>query len=286
MAEVERFVKKAAYQRCARLADKYRDQYLNMARSLSDPQNRGPLAAAEACRVLREAFLEFSYEGQNKREQAPNKPTRNRRRRKSSGRGSEKRPDRPTSGRRRYTALKTREDHVTRRKPTRRDLLVVIGRLQDLVGKAVQAHGDDRNPDGFQQGMESLEVAHELCIEVRSHEPPVRDTGPWASALLDTRNATGGRGGGVGLRVPVRNGKLIHFTHSKEKSMRPKSVVGMVAREVGVIQSLNGRAYKGPNDGPDGGWPICEKCGEKARYVYSSGSVFMCYNCVAKESGA
>ena len=43
-----------------------------------------------------------------------------------------------------------------KRKPTRRDLLVVIGALQDLIGQAIAAHGNDRNPDGFEQGMDFL----------------------------------------------------------------------------------------------------------------------------------
>ena len=37
-----------------------------------------------------------------------------------------------------------------KRKPTRRDLLIVIGRLQDLIGKATAAHGNDRDPNGFE----------------------------------------------------------------------------------------------------------------------------------------
>jgi hypothetical protein len=67
-----------------------------------------------------------------------------------------------------------------KRKPTRRDLLVVVGRLQDLTGEALAKHGNDRNPDGFEQGMLALNEAFQLCIEATAQDPPLKQTGPWA----------------------------------------------------------------------------------------------------------
>jgi hypothetical protein len=67
-----------------------------------------------------------------------------------------------------------------KRKPTRRDLLVIIGRLQGLVGESIAKHGNDRNPDGFEQGMIALNKAFQLCIEASSKDPPIRLTGPWS----------------------------------------------------------------------------------------------------------
>lgn len=67
-----------------------------------------------------------------------------------------------------------------KRKPTRRDLLVVIGSLQDLIGQAIAAYGNDRNPDGFEQGMDFLAAAHALCVAAASQDPPVNPSGPWA----------------------------------------------------------------------------------------------------------
>jgi len=70
---------------------------------------------------------------------------------------------------------------MKRRRPTRRDLLVIIGRLQDLIGRASAAHCDDKNRDGFELGMKALAEAHELCIEAARRDPPVSLTGPWAT---------------------------------------------------------------------------------------------------------
>ena len=66
------------------------------------------------------------------------------------------------------------------RRPTRRDLLVVIGRLQDLIGQSLANHGKDRNPDGFELGQDALAVAFQLCIESASQDKPIKPSGPWA----------------------------------------------------------------------------------------------------------
>lgn len=66
-----------------------------------------------------------------------------------------------------------------KRKPTRRDLLIVIGRLQNLIGIARGAN-NDRNRERQAQVDGRLEEAHNLCIEARSFDPPLEDTGPWS----------------------------------------------------------------------------------------------------------
>lgn len=67
-----------------------------------------------------------------------------------------------------------------RRRPTRRDLLVVIGRLQDLIGETDHRHGNDRDPNGFERGQRALKLAHKLCVDARSFDPPIEDRlGPW-----------------------------------------------------------------------------------------------------------
>jgi len=58
------------------------------------------------------------------------------------------------------------------KKPSRRDLLRVITELQHLIGQASAYIGNDRNPNGYEQGMKTLEQAHTLCIEARSFDPP------------------------------------------------------------------------------------------------------------------
>lgn len=56
-------------------------------------------------------------------------------------------------------------------KPTRQQLLRGITSLQDLFGKAMAYHGNDRDPNGFEKGSKALEQAHELCIELRGFDP-------------------------------------------------------------------------------------------------------------------
>jgi hypothetical protein len=67
-----------------------------------------------------------------------------------------------------------------KRRPTRRDLLIVIGRLQGAIGRA-QAENNDRNPNRFAQVNGVLGAALDLCVDVRGYDPPIlKDTGPWA----------------------------------------------------------------------------------------------------------
>ena len=60
---------------------------------------------------------------------------------------------------------------MSNRKPTRRDLLQVIGRLQHLVGSAMSVN-HDRNPHSHAQTTAALEDAHSLCIEALGQDPP------------------------------------------------------------------------------------------------------------------
>lgn len=64
------------------------------------------------------------------------------------------------------------ENETNRVEPTRRDLLLVIGQLQKLVGEAKSAN-NDRNPDRMAQVTAILYAAQSLCIEARGFEPPL-----------------------------------------------------------------------------------------------------------------
>lgn len=73
--------------------------------------------------------------------------------------------------------------HATRKKPTRTDLLAVIGSLQNLIGAALEAN-HDRNPNSFAQTTGHLNHASELCIEARGYDPPTAgDRSPWVEPL-------------------------------------------------------------------------------------------------------
>lgn len=59
-------------------------------------------------------------------------------------------------------------------RPTRRDLLGVIARLQDLVGEALAASRDDIARDRPKRVEGPLEEAHDICIRASALEPPMR----------------------------------------------------------------------------------------------------------------
>jgi hypothetical protein len=67
-----------------------------------------------------------------------------------------------------------------KRKPTRRDLLIVIGRLQGLIGLTKASYWDDRQTNRAETVITPLKEAEELCIEARSFDPPINETGPWS----------------------------------------------------------------------------------------------------------
>lgn len=68
-----------------------------------------------------------------------------------------------------------------RRKPTRRDLLIVVGRLENIIG-AIGAAFNDRNPNRSAQVDQLVRRGLALCHDARGHDPPlpVRPRGPWA----------------------------------------------------------------------------------------------------------
>ena len=62
---------------------------------------------------------------------------------------------------------------TARRRPTRRDLLIVVGRLQNLVGDALIAAMNDRGPSQMDHLLVPLNQAILLCIQARSYDPPI-----------------------------------------------------------------------------------------------------------------
>jgi len=67
-----------------------------------------------------------------------------------------------------------------KRKPTRKDLLIVISRLQQMIGYAKSKHGNDRDQFGFEDGQRTLGKAFNLCIEAVGQDPQVSTKcGPW-----------------------------------------------------------------------------------------------------------
>lgn len=56
-----------------------------------------------------------------------------------------------------------------------RKLLIVIGRIQDLSGRATSHHYNDRDPDGFEKGQKCLEEINRLCIEVTGLYAPIQE---------------------------------------------------------------------------------------------------------------
>ena len=75
---------------------------------------------------------------------------------------------------------------VSLRKPTRRDLLAVVTRLQNLIGDAEGARHNDRDPNRSETVGWYLRAALELCDQARSYDPPT-ETGPWADHTYNCR---------------------------------------------------------------------------------------------------
>ena len=61
---------------------------------------------------------------------------------------------------------------ATRSRPTRRDLLLIVGHLQEIIGDIRGAAGD-RNPDRAADIERLTMQGHLLCIEARSFDPPI-----------------------------------------------------------------------------------------------------------------
>lgn len=58
------------------------------------------------------------------------------------------------------------------RKPTRKDLLRLVTELQDLIGEALAAHDNDRDPDSQLKVRTPLAKGFDLCVQARSFDPP------------------------------------------------------------------------------------------------------------------
>jgi hypothetical protein len=58
------------------------------------------------------------------------------------------------------------------RKPNRKELVAVIQKLQDLIGRARGAAWDDRNPNRMENIQNPLKEGFDLCVNALSHEPP------------------------------------------------------------------------------------------------------------------
>ena len=60
---------------------------------------------------------------------------------------------------------------VAPRKPSRKELIAAIQRLQDLIGRARGAAWDDRNPNRMENIQTPLKDGFDLCVNVLSFEP-------------------------------------------------------------------------------------------------------------------
>lgn len=70
-----------------------------------------------------------------------------------------------------WLGLEPNSASVTR-KPTRKDLLRVVCELQDLIGEALAAHDNDRDPDSQLKVRTPLAKGFDLCVQARSFDPP------------------------------------------------------------------------------------------------------------------
>lgn len=77
---------------------------------------------------------------------------------------------------------------MKRRKPTRRDLLIVIGQLQEIFG-FLSGATSDRNPNRMAQLVAGADAGLNRCIEALGMDPPIfKPTGPWANFSHDYRD--------------------------------------------------------------------------------------------------
>lgn len=49
---------------------------------------------------------------------------------------------------------------------------IELAKIQDLVGNAINWHGNDRDPNGFEKGQKALKEAFSIVVEMRSKYPP------------------------------------------------------------------------------------------------------------------
>lgn len=70
---------------------------------------------------------------------------------------------------------------MSKRKPSRKDLLVVIARLQNHFSEALALVDDDRHSDRKVQLRGALNNGFTLCVEATEQEPaPPAICGPWS----------------------------------------------------------------------------------------------------------
>lgn len=64
------------------------------------------------------------------------------------------------------------------KKPTRRDLLLVVGQLQDIIGRIGASAMDDKQRERAATVQAAVEEGMELCILARGFDPPLSGTWP------------------------------------------------------------------------------------------------------------
>lgn len=73
-------------------------------------------------------------------------------------------------------------------RPTRRDLLLVIGELQNIIGAMGAAYGNDRAVDRAELIQALERRGMDLCVIARSFDPPISGTWPRSSARGSQRS--------------------------------------------------------------------------------------------------
>jgi hypothetical protein len=63
-------------------------------------------------------------------------------------------------------------DELVRSRPTRRDLLIVLGQLQTIFGEA-KGVSNDRNPNREHDLQAKLQEGFDLCLGARNFDPPM-----------------------------------------------------------------------------------------------------------------
>ena len=58
-----------------------------------------------------------------------------------------------------------------------RKLLIVIGKLQSLIGGAESNHNNDKDPCGFEKGQKKLREAFQLCIDATGNYDQIVERG-------------------------------------------------------------------------------------------------------------
>jgi hypothetical protein len=62
---------------------------------------------------------------------------------------------------------------LVRTRPTRRDLLIVLSRLQTIIGRSKSLAQNDRNPNRLENLLSQLDSGFDLCLDVLEFDPPM-----------------------------------------------------------------------------------------------------------------